>query len=142
MRPLEPSHSFTIKEITDAVQANPNLIKDPEGIQAVGELLWHARWNALQYDMNSDGAFTISDIVDWIWWALAMPGDLSLITSMIWAPGIAQFFEISPSLLGGWLSTAISIVTWFVVAWVDEFVVLVLLFVLIAGGLGLFSRGQ
>lgn len=69
------------------------------------------RWD-FAWDMNRDGAVTISDVWLWTQWIFFLPGD-GLITLMVHAtPSIANFFEVSYSSFGGAGSGVISGVIW------------------------------
>lgn len=102
-------------------------------LQTSGQLLWVERWNAivsvdptdgsklvftkLAYDMNGDGAVTISDARLWTEWLLTLPGDYMVIAIMKWAPSVAHFFELGPHFLGSWLlSLAVAGIAWFTLA--------------------------
>lgn len=103
---------LTVEEIQEVVEANPQLVAKPEGMSSIGQMLCDARWEALKQDMNGDGAFTIGDVWGWAGWILFLPGDGAVIALMKYAPGVAQFLELSPAFLGGWVSGALSTIVW------------------------------
>lgn len=72
------------------------------------------RW-ILAWDMNRDGAITISDIVSIFWYLFYAPGD-GLIYFCSKFQEVATFLEISPlSYYSGW-SLTVSVSFWFIMA--------------------------
>ena len=69
------------------------------------------RWNPIR-DMNRDGAFTISDIFQWLGYLFHSSGDF-LIFLLMGSPELAQFLEISAASYGGFLSGLVSAFIWF-----------------------------
>jgi len=69
-----------------------------------GKTLW--------WDSNGDGVFTVSD-AGWVFgWVYHAPGD-SLIALLIGSfPGVATFFEMDCSYMGGWTTGIISAFIW------------------------------
>ena len=72
---------------------------------------WDERWR-LAWDMNGDGAITISDAWLWLKWVFFAPGDLLLLILMKYAASVALFIEITPADLGGMASGTISALAW------------------------------
>jgi hypothetical protein len=99
----------------------------PQLLKVMGEELWGLRWKALispdlqlrvqplALDMNQDGWITISDTQLWGWWLYSMPGDYAVIAAMKWAPRAVHFLETGPELMGGVISSLISIFAWLIV---------------------------
>lgn len=67
--------------------------------------LWQLEW-----DMNGDGVFTISDAYQWLEWGFFLPGDFVL--SILMMTPVGRFFEITPEWQGGWVSGVGSAVFW------------------------------
>ena len=68
-------------------------------------------WLKLVWDMNRDGAFTVSDIGQWIEWLFFIPGVL-IVSGASKAPSIAQFFELTSQSCRGGVSTTLSMSIW------------------------------
>lgn len=71
--------------------------------------LWTFVW-----DMNVDGAITISDVWLWFKWLFYYPGDGMFYVMMRGAPKAAKFFEVSAASFGGGVSGGISFITWLI----------------------------
>lgn len=72
-----------------------------------GDGTWHARWQ-LEFDMNHDGAITISDVWAWLMWLYFAPGDFIILGTVKYFPALAKFFEIDASMTYGRLSFCLS----------------------------------
>ena len=86
----------------------------PENLAKAAEITWDARWS-WQNDMNGDGLVTISDVGAMTQWIFFAPGDWLLLMWMMHEPRSAFFCEITPSMLSGFLSGAMSAVVWLIV---------------------------
>jgi hypothetical protein len=69
------------------------------------------RWRLL-LDINRDGYFTISDIIDWAGFILFVPGDALIYLLLKYLPNWAIFLEISTSDYGGGHSFFLSVFGW------------------------------
>lgn len=74
---------------------------------------WHIRWMFIG-DMNGDGQITISDVGLWCQWLFYAPGDFVLLAVMLKLPSVATFFELTPTMLAGGWSFAISLFIWWI----------------------------
>ena len=72
---------------------------------------WAMRWNFI-IDMNGDGQITISDVWLWASYIFFAPGDVILLGIMLKLPSVAAFLEMTPKLVSGWWSLAISFLFW------------------------------
>ena len=70
------------------------------------------RW-FIAKDMNCDGAFTISDVLQWFEWVYFLPGDGLLWALMEWQ-SVATFLELTPAAYSGWFSGIVSAFIWFI----------------------------
>lgn len=107
------------------------MVETTEFLQHVGGYYWDLRWHALIYrdpvspsdmivhklawDMNADGAATISDVWLWVQWFYLLPGDYLVIGVMKFLPAVAQFLEIGPDSLAGWGAGIVSGIFWLLV---------------------------
>ena len=90
-------------------------------LKFAGQLAWERRWS-LATDANGDGIITISDFWAWVEWVFFAPGDFVLLSMIIRFPDVALFLEMTPSMLSGWLSGAISMVLlWLAISVLDRF---------------------
>ena len=56
------------------------------------------------FDLNGDGAFTISDVWEWVKWIYFAPGDyliIQLLNTEVGHTEVGRFFELSPAYIGG-----------------------------------------
>jgi len=65
-------------------------------------------------DMNGDGGVTISDVSLWFQWLFFYPGDAFFYNVMLYLPKVTQFFELTVSSYGGWVSGVISYILWII----------------------------
>ncbi len=65
------------------------------------------------WDMTGDGITTISDVGAWVEWLFFYPGDF--IFSLVIDRRLGRFFEIDPTIYGGWLSGILSGLVWILV---------------------------
>jgi len=61
-------------------------------------------------DMTGDGIVTISDVVLWLQWLFALPGDAAVL-AMAGTP-VGTFFEVGRHSLGGNVSLGLSVAFW------------------------------
>ena len=66
-------------------------------------------------DMNRDGSFTISDVLEWFEWIFFYPGDRCIKFLVENIPGLAKFFEVSYKNYGGIFSATISALFWVII---------------------------
>ena len=65
------------------------------------------------FDLNGDGAFTISDVWEWVKWIYFAPGDyliIQLLNAEVEHTAVGRFFELSSVSIGGIASGAFSAV--------------------------------
>ncbi|WP_253711823.1 hypothetical protein [Bradyrhizobium sp. WD16] len=72
---------------------------------------WTMRWHFV-IDINGDGQITISDVWLWASYIFFAPGDVILLGIMLKLPSVAAFLEMTPKLVSGWWSFAISFLFW------------------------------
>jgi hypothetical protein len=72
-------------------------------------IIYQYRWPR---DINADGFYSISDMLEVIRLGLFIPGDTLLIALLKFAPGVARFFEFGLKDLHGWTSGIVSAVVW------------------------------
>jgi hypothetical protein len=67
---------------------------------------------AFSWDMNGDGAVTISDVFQWFDFALHLPAKIGIgfIDKM---PSVARFFEVGSCTGEGWGGAVFSLIVWF-----------------------------
>lgn len=75
-------------------------------VQAFREWVFSAAW-----DMNRDGAVSVSDIWLWIQYGFYLPGNMCL-GVVAYIPGLETFFEITPASICGTAAGVISAVFW------------------------------
>jgi DNA-binding MarR family transcriptional regulator len=72
-------------------------------------------WLPLEWDLNHDGRFTISDIGLWLQHAFFLPGDWLIWTSMRYWPELSRFLEVGSRHYGSSFSALISVFVWLAV---------------------------
>lgn len=72
-------------------------------------------WHPLDWDMNGDGAFTITDIGLWLQYAFFVPGDWIIWACLQYWPEMSQFLEIDTSVYGSTFSALISVFGWLII---------------------------
>ncbi len=71
-----------------------------------------AAWSLPALDADGSGAITISDVREWLLDVLFLPGDAALGAIMVYLPGVADFFELSPDDYGHLYSKIVSVIFW------------------------------
>lgn len=85
----------------------------PDHMREIAGQAWDSRWG-FPKDINGDGLVTISDVGGWVSWVFFAPGDFLLLATVQFTPRLAIFFEMSPAMLSGWLSGALSVILWLI----------------------------
>jgi DNA-binding MarR family transcriptional regulator len=71
-------------------------------------------WAQLTLDMNADGGFSVSDLGPMLVHVFFLPGDSLLWLAFGYAPGIAEFLNLSHSAFGGVESALLSTLGWLI----------------------------
>jgi hypothetical protein len=85
-----------------------------EQLRAAAEAGWDIRWQLL-WDMNHDGAVSVSDVWPLVAYFFFAPGDFFLFLLMLHATSVAIFLGIDLQSISGFLSGFISTVIWLAV---------------------------
>jgi hypothetical protein len=81
-------------------------------LRAAADFAWNIRWQ-IAWDMNGDGAVTVSDAWIWLKWIFCAPGDFLLLLFMMYGTAVALLLQIRPgSSLCSFLSVLISVTVW------------------------------
>ena len=73
-------------------------------------------WEALVWDGNADGRFTVSDVGLWLQTLFFLPGDTLIWISLRYAPEVTQFFEVDAGQYGSTFSALLSVFVWLAIA--------------------------
>lgn len=82
-----------------------------------GPLFYDIHWRP-RIDFNSDGAFTITDVLLWCRWLFFVPGDV-MISAFLQFPSFSAFFEIYSGSYGGTGALIMSCIYWWAMGGVN-----------------------
>ncbi len=69
-------------------------------------------WHPLEWDVNNDGGFTVSDVGLWLHHLFFLPGDLLIWGALRYAPGFSSFLEVNASHFGSTIAALLSVFVW------------------------------